>query len=78
MSHANSGHADKATINARKPLTLGMRETLESLSRDRIALRHVEQSTKNRIRALVDRGMASYDGADHVVITAAGRSALSR
>jgi len=78
MSQINSGHTDKATINARRPLTEGMRGTLESLSRDRIAIRHTERDTKNRVRALVDRGLARYDGADHISITAAGRAALSR
>jgi hypothetical protein len=68
MSHANSGHTDKATINARKPLTEGMRDTLESLLRDRIAIRHTERATKNQIRALLGRGL--------VVITAGGRAAL--
>lgn len=76
MSHMNSGHTDKATINARKPLTPGMREVLEMLSRDRIALRHTERATKNQIRALFDRGYAEHDGVDYAVITAAGRAAL--
>ncbi len=76
MSHVNSGHTDKATINARKPLTPGMRETLERLSRSVFALRHTERATKNQIRALVDRGLAAYDGTDWAFITDAGRAAL--
>ncbi len=75
MSHVNSGHTDKATINARKPLTAGMRSALDRLSRDHIAMRHAEQDTKNRVRALIARGYAEQPG-DFAYITEAGRAAL--
>jgi hypothetical protein len=71
-----SGHTDKATINARKRLTDEMRELLEGMTRHPIAWRHCEQGTKNRVRALTERGYADWADSDTIIITQAGRDAL--
>lgn len=77
------GHTDHATINARRPLTPGMRETLEWIKRrtdrgspaDLPFWSECTKAEKNQIRGLRDRGYV-HDENDALSITQAGRVAL--
>ena len=50
------GHTDKATVNARRPLSEGMRETLKAVYERDIPQYGQDNASKNRLRALMDRG----------------------
>lgn len=50
------GHTDRATINQRRPLTEGMRETLKAVYARDIPQYGQSQAEKSRLRALMDRG----------------------
>ncbi len=74
-----SGHADRATINLRKPMTEGMREMLRTLiihDTNGVHWGDITPAGKNRMRALMDRGYASPGDDNWWHVTLAGRQAL--
>lgn len=76
-----SGHTDRTTINARRPLTPRMRETLAWIdTRERAGawLRNVSFSNagRNAARALMDRGLAEPEPNGRWRCTDAGRAVL--
>lgn len=64
----------------RRPLGPRMRETLQTLERcERMHWRYLATATKNRLRALIDRGLADCDlvqGQRVVRLSDAGRAEL--
>lgn len=71
-----SGHTDRETINRRRPLTEGMKETLRVIRRRMLsveergwqqALSRGELTTaeKNHVRGLIDRGFVTTIGDDN-------------
>ncbi len=74
------GHTDKATINARRSLTPGMRALLQRMvdARDfvKVSGHRFDQAEKSQARALMDRRLAEPDTAGWWSATEAGRAAL--
>jgi hypothetical protein len=72
----SQGHTDKATINQRLRLTDEMRDLLASMCCVPIRWPDCDQGTKNRLRALMNRGFAAWRSDTLVTITQAGQDAL--
>jgi hypothetical protein len=80
------GHTDRATINARKPLSEAMATMLrrvreleqraEEKGSEPIIWRELTNADKNRIRALRDRGLVYQVGStlDYILQTDAGKA----
>jgi hypothetical protein len=73
------GHTDTKTINQRRPLTTNMKLLLADLLRDRtIRKNQLDQSDANVMRALMDRGYATWDVSTSCYsITPEGETALT-
>lgn len=71
----SSGHTDKTTINRRRRLTDEMRELLIHMRGQAVHWHHCDRGDRNRLRSLMNRGYAQWDGTT-VAITQAGRDAL--
>lgn len=76
----SSGHTDRATINARRPLSPGMRRLLSWIvTKGPVAMAGFSEAEKNQARALMDRGYITPDEASTVWhATDAGRAEAAK
>lgn len=72
------GHTDRATVNARRPLTPGSRELLEQVVSAFLMQSELSNGEKNQMRGLADRGLVNQTTGPHLgwKATAAGHAVI--